>query len=214
MKYWVLSILVAVISYCFGSLSTIVLASNFAFRANLSRLGKGNVWLSNFRRIYGVKGFLRIAAVEIIRDVLPILLAGWLFGKVEHADVGKALAAFCLIMGRMYPYIYELKGSCALLCMIVASFCVSASVGAMIAVISAAVIIFTRYIPLGVVAGAFTEIVTSVLLIDDGITEKVCIITGIAVIVHAVPSITRILSGKEEKLSFKDDISYKFDEKF
>jgi len=214
MKYWFLSILVAVVSYCFGSLSTIVLASNFAFRANLGRLGKGNVWLSNFRRIYGFKGFIRIAIVEIVRDIIPVLLAGWLFGKVEHADVGKALAMFCLIMGRMYPYIYELKGSCALLCLIVCSFCVSASVGAMVTVVSVAVVIFTRYIPLGVVAGAFTAIITSVLLVDDAVTEKVCILTGIAVIVHAVPSITNILSGKQEKLSFKDDITYKFDEKF
>ena len=56
--YWALLLIIAMLSYGIGSISTTVLASNYVFRTRLSRLGRGNVWFSNFRRVYGLKGFL------------------------------------------------------------------------------------------------------------------------------------------------------------
>ena len=56
--YWLLLLPTAAVSYLLGSMSTLVLASNFVFHTNLRRLGRGNNWLTNFRRVYGVKGAL------------------------------------------------------------------------------------------------------------------------------------------------------------
>ena len=49
--YWLLLLPTALVAYIFGSMDTMVLASNFVFRQNLRRLGQGNRWLSNFRRL-------------------------------------------------------------------------------------------------------------------------------------------------------------------
>ena len=78
--YWLLLLPTALVAYIFGSMDTMVLASNFVFRQNLRRLGQGNRWLSNFRRLYGIPGFLGLALVEVIKDLLPILIGGWLLG--------------------------------------------------------------------------------------------------------------------------------------
>ena len=94
--YWFLLLLTAAIAYGIGSLDTMVLSSNFVFRRSLLKLGKGNVWLSNFRRIYGVPGFIKLFLVELVRDVLPILIGALLLGFKGHADVGRAFAGFCL----------------------------------------------------------------------------------------------------------------------
>ena len=56
--YILLLIPTAFFAYMFGGLDTMVLASNFVFRRSLWKLGRGNVWLSNFRRIYGIGGFV------------------------------------------------------------------------------------------------------------------------------------------------------------
>ena len=74
--YWILLLLTALIAYLFGSLRSVVIASNFVFHRSLLRLGKGNVWLSNFRRIYGLGGFIRLGLVELVKDLLPILIGG------------------------------------------------------------------------------------------------------------------------------------------
>ena len=63
--YWILLILTAIIAYLFGSLDTMVLASNFVFHRNLRRLGNEATWFSNFRRVYGISGFVRLLNLPI-----------------------------------------------------------------------------------------------------------------------------------------------------
>ena len=86
---------------------------------NLRRLGTGSSALSNFRRIYGAKGFVKLLLVELVRDILPILIGGLLMGIKGQTAVGRAFAGFCLVMGRLYPVFYNLKGSHAIICMLV-----------------------------------------------------------------------------------------------
>ena len=71
MKYWIFSILTATIAYLFGTLNSLVVASRLVFRTNLKKIGKGERWLPNFRRIYGLKGFLKLGAVELVKDAVP-----------------------------------------------------------------------------------------------------------------------------------------------
>ena len=78
--YILLLIPTAFFAYMFGGLDTMVLASNFVFRRGLWKLGRGNVWLSNFRRIYGVGGFVKLLLVELVKDLIPIFIGGILLG--------------------------------------------------------------------------------------------------------------------------------------
>ena len=70
MIYTVLLIIIAVIAYGCGSMSSVVIASNFVFHVNLRRLGTGSSALSNFRRIYGVKGFVKLLLAGDEKDCL------------------------------------------------------------------------------------------------------------------------------------------------
>ena len=108
--YWILLILTAFIAYMFGSLDTMVIASNFVFRRNLRRLGGASTWFSNFRRVYGIGGFVRLLVIELIKDIIPILIGGLLLGIKGHPEVGRAFAGFCLVLGRLYPAIYVFRG--------------------------------------------------------------------------------------------------------
>ena len=135
--YWFLLLLIAVVAYGVGSMSTMVIASNFVFRTSLRRLGKGNVWLSNFRRIYGVWGAVRLLLTELVKDALPILFGALLLGFKGHADVGRAFAGLCLVLGRLYPLFYDFKGSHATVCMICMGLFINPSLGIAAAVVFA-----------------------------------------------------------------------------
>ena len=84
--YILLLLITAVIAYGLGSMSTLAIASSFVFKRNLFALGRGNTLISNFRRVYGSVGVVKLLLVELVRDILPILIGGILLGFKGHAD--------------------------------------------------------------------------------------------------------------------------------
>ena len=212
--YWLLLLPTALVAYVFGSMDTMVLASNFVFRQNLRRLGEGNRWLSNFRRIYGVPGFIKLALVEVIKDLLPILIGGWLLGIKGHADVGRAFACFCLVLGRLYPVFYGFKGGHAGIALVVGAFTLSSSVGGAALVVLALVTWFGRFLSLGAVAAAAVVMMVSVLVVDGDLVLRLLVFASGLILFKHIPALIRIIQGWEFRFSLKEDITYKLDERF
>ena len=212
--YWLLLLPTALVAYVFGSMDTMVLASNFVFRQNLRRLGEGNRWLSNFRRLYGIPGFIKLALVEVIKDLLPILIGGWLLGIKGHADVGRAFACFCLVLGRLYPAFYDFKGSHAGIALVVGAFTLNTSVGGAALVVLALVTWFGRYLSLGAVAAAAVAMMVSVLVVDEDLVLRLLAFSAGLILFKHIPALIRIIQGREFRFSLEEDITYKLDERF
>ena len=212
--YWLLLLPTALVAYVFGSMDTMVLASNFVFRQNLRRLGEGNRWLSNFRRLYGIPGFIKLALVEVIKDLLPILIGGWLLGIKGHADVGRAFACFCLVLGRLYPVFYDFKGSHAGIALVVGAFTLNSSVGGAALVVLALVTWFGRYLSLGAVAAAAVAMMVSVLVVDGDLVLRLLAFSAGLILFKHIPALIRIVQGREFRFSLEEDITYKLDERF
>ena len=213
MKYWLFSILTAVIAYGAGCLSTQVIASNFIFRTNLRRLGRGSAWLSNFSRVYGIKGFVKLAAVEFVKDAIPVILGGILFSSGGNAEVGRALAAFCLVLGRLFPVYNRFRGSYATAALCIGTLFMSFSAGAMVLIIFAVVTWLSRYLALGTLAAGIALAAAGLLVVDSALAVRLCLFTALIVLIRTAGTVSRVAAKKEERLSFKKDISYKFDEK-
>lgn len=213
-SYFLLFIPIAVIAYMFGSLSTLLLASNFVFRYNLKKFGTGNIWLANFRRVYGWKGGLKLLAVELVKDIVPILLGGLIMGIKGHPEAGRAVAGFCMVMGRLYPVYYSYHGSHATMTMIVTAAFYDISLGIVVAVVVLAALFATKYISLATILGAVFMIIASLLILEDKMLILLVVFTAALVVIKHIPSLGRIAKGKEEKFALKEDLSYKFDEKF
>ena len=210
--YWLLLGLTAIIAYLFGSMDTMVLASNFVFHRNLLRLGDHSSWLSNFRRLFGIAGFFKLLAVEVIKDAIPILIGSLLLGIRAHADVGAAFAGFVLVLGRLFPVFYGFRGSHATVAMIAAGFAAGTSVGAAAMIAAAGVIAVTRYLSLGTVAGAIVLVMVTVLAVDDALILRLALFTAALVLLRHIPAMIRFVRGAEPRLSLEEDITYKLDE--
>lgn len=210
--YWLLLGLTAIIAYLFGSMDTMVLASNFVFHRNLLRLGDHSSWLSNFRRLFGIAGFFKLLAVEVIKDAIPILIGSLLLGIRAHADVGAAFAGFVLVLGRLFPVFYGFRGSHATVAMIAAGFAAGTSVGAAAMIAAASVIAVTRYLSLGTVVGAIVLVMVTVLAVDDALILRLALFTAALVLLKHIPAMIRFVRGAEPRLSLKEDITYKLDE--
>ena len=210
--YWILLLITALFAYLFGSMDTMVLASNFVFHRNLLRLGDQSTWLSNFRRLFGWGGFAKLLVVEVIKDVIPILIGSILLGIKGHADAGRAFAGFVLVLGRLWPAFYRFRGSSAFVAMTVAAFTAAGSVGAAVMVVTAAAIIATRYISLGTVLGAVVYVMVAVLAVDDALLLRLALLTAALVFVRHIPAVIRLFRRTEPRMSYEKDITYKLDE--
>lgn len=212
--YWILLLVTAVIAYGLGSMSTLVLSSNFIFRYNLNRFGRGNDWLSNFKRVYGIKGALELLFVEAVKDILPIVLGGILLGIKGHADAGRAFAGFCLVMGRLWPVFYNLRGSHAVMPMVFAGIFVSTSLGIAVLVVFLLMLLVTKYTAIAAAVAAIALAVAPLLMIEDKVVIYLMAFTGAAVLIRHIPELGRVFAGRAEKVSFREDLSYKFETKF
>lgn len=212
--YWFLLLVIAIVAYGLGSMSTLVIASNFVFRTSLRRLGRGNLFISNFRRIYGAWGAVRLLLVEAVKDSIPILLGALLLGFKGHADVGRAFAGFCLVLGRLYPLFYDFRGSHATLPLIVMGLYISPAIGAVTAVAALAGTFITRYTALGTLIAAFIFAAVAVLMVENDLILKLMVFAVALILFKHIPALSRIAGGREERLSFEEDITYKLDEKF
>ncbi len=212
--YWILLLLTAFIAYCFGSISTLSIASVFVFHRDLHHIGKKRMFVSNFRRLYGYKGFAKLILVELLRDFIPVLLGGLLLSFKGHADVGRAFAGFCLVLGRLFPVFNNFRGSHASVCLTVTMFCANTSLGLATGVMVLLLTWLTRYLSVGAIAGALTSILVCVLVVDGSLLRMLLMLTAGIVLVKNLPALRRISRKTEMRMSLEEDISYKFDEKF
>ena len=216
---WVLSVLVAALAYFCGCLDAGIIAGNFVFHRNLSRLGKGNVGFSNFRRIYGWKGFTVLFGIEAVIDLLPILIGSIFFStlKVKNVDtalIGRALAGYCLTVGRLWPYTKGFHGRSGAFALLFTAFGISIPVGFTVVVGVAAGFAVSRMFSVAALAGAVVFVGTTLLAVDERLAVNIVLILAGLVLLRHIPSIYRIRKKTEPQLSFQEDISYKFDEKF
>ena len=214
--YIILLIVTGAVAYAMGSMSTMVLASNFIFHYNLRRLGRGNDFLSNFKRIYGVKGALELLLVEAVKDVVPLVIGGLLLGIRGHAEVGRAFAGFCLVMGRLWPVFYNLSGSHAIMPLVLTGIFCGTSLGIAVAVVFLGLLIFAKYMSLASIGAAAAMAVASLLIVENKTAIFLCVLAAGAVIVKHIPALVRLLKGgsREEKITFKEDLRYKLDSRF
>lgn len=212
--YMLLLALVAFVSYTIGSVGTLRVAGQFVFRQNLSRLGRGNLFISNFRRLFGISGSIKLTLLEIVKDLLPLLFGSLILSLKGQAEVGCAFAGFCMLMGRLWPVFNRFNGCHGCVALAVAGALIEPSVGAAAAVVSAAVIWFSRYISLGAVLGAVMMIITSILVVENQLPMLLLIGSSALVVARHLPALLRISRGGEERLSFQEDLTYKLDSKF
>ena len=212
--YGLLLLVTAAISYLMGSMNTLVLASNFIFHFNLNRFGHGNNWLSNFKRVYGLKGALELLLVEAIKDIIPIVIGGLLLGIKGHADVGRAFAGFCLVMGRLWPVFYDLKGTCGVMPLFFAGLFADVSLGIVAVIVFIAVLFFSKYVPVAAMVTGLVIAAAPLLIVESRVVIYLMAFIGAAVIIRHIPGLIRAVKGREEKITFKEDLTYKLDSKF
>lgn len=204
--------LTALISYFFGSISTPILTSNLYFHSNIRRYRLDNPSITQFSRRYGRRGYFVLFGTEIVKTLIPVLIGHFLLLIVDHADIGRALALFCVVLGTNFPLMYRFKGVPSLVAFFVGILAVSAELALAFAVALVAVYFVTRYVSLSVLSASLFVSLVTIMTVDTDIVRYLIFLTVLLVFIEYRHSIVRLLKGKEEKFIYRKDLSYMFDE--
>ncbi len=195
-------IIIAVISYLLGSISTGLLLARVKNGPDLHQVGSGSTGASNVQRTMGTKSGLITFFGDFAKAALACGIGWWIAGCRE----GAMLAGLFAVIGHNWPVFFGFRGGkgvasstavmlvCypipALICYALAIAVIALwryiSVGSMVCLISYAVLVSVFWNP----AASWIPVVWSVLL------AVICVIRH-----HA--NIGRLIQGKENKLSFK-----------
>ena len=108
LTFWL--VIIAIVGYLFGSVNGAIIASNIMFRQDVRDYGSHNAGLTNFHRTYGTTGMAIVFGIDMFKGAIPVLLAKFIMGFYDAANVGAVFAIMCVVLGHMYPVFHQMRG--------------------------------------------------------------------------------------------------------
>lgn len=192
-------LLVVVIGYFLGSISSGVLLSKAIKKTDIRSQGSGNAGTTNMLRIHG-KG---MALVTFLCDILKGVIAVYIGKALVGGELGGVLGVLGAVLGHNYPIFFGFKGGKG----------IATSFGSLLFVypiqsLSAFAVFLilvgiTHYVSVGSVAAAFT--LPALVLLTTPVHPviwPIMVFLGAMVIYRHKSNIVRLMQHKENKLDF------------
>lgn len=194
--------IIAVVAYGIGGINGSIIASKNFFKKDVRDYGSKNAGLTNFYRTFGPFGIALVLATDVLKALIGVFFGAWLMGTLGHPMVGKLFAGFCLILGHMYPAYYQLRGGKGVLCGAIVMLAADWRVGIMCLLVFFLVVVFTRYVSLGSVAGSLCAPLGFLIFGQVGLHIWLAVFCCLAIVIKHNGNLLRIVSGTESQLNF------------
>lgn len=199
-------LLTALLAYCLGNLNGSILVSRRCYRKDVRACGSHSASLSNFYRTFGLRSALIAAAVDVVKTVAAVLLGWLLLSFVGYGASGRVLAAFCVLLGHVYPVLFQLRGGRGVLCLGVAVLIVSWKLGVVFWMFYAIVLLFTRYTALSALIASVSYPLGVWITGMGGAEGVVALFCFIVILLRHRGSIRRLMQKREPKLKLNNNV--------
>lgn len=197
-------VFLAVVAYLLGSINGAIITSKYYYKKDIRDFGSGNAGLTNFYRVFGKYGAALVVVIDIMKSVIPVLLAGWVMGLTGRWADGCAFAGFFAMLGHSYPIYYNFKGGKTVMAGGTIVWFVDWRVGIIVWAIFIIIVIITRYISLGsVIGGIMYPISLAAIGINSWFAVFMVALSGALLVFRHKENIKRIIKGTESKIKFK-----------
>lgn len=194
MKY----LIVSVIAYLLGNISTAYLVSKAAGNIDIRKHGSGNAGSTNVLRVLGVKAAIVVFIGDALKGVAAILIGRYLAGSY-----GELLAGIFVVVGHNWPILLGGKGGKGIATTIGIMIPIDPLMVLAIVIIGIIIIIVTRYVSLASISGVV--IFPIAMIITHKPFEYIIfslILSAMAIFKHR-SNIGRLVKGKESKIGQK-----------
>lgn len=191
-------VIIAVSSYLLGSLSFAIIVCKLTLGKDIRDYGSGNAGLTNSYRTMGAGKTLLVLLGDIAKGAAAVAIGALLAGPI-----GKLVAGIFVILGHMFPVYFGLRGGKGVLVGAVMLALFDWRVFAIAFVLFLIAVIATRWISLGSILGAISFPISTFFFYQDPVLTAMAFGMAAAVIFMHRTNIGRILTGTENKFSFK-----------
>ena len=207
----VYNIIIAIIAYLIGSINFSVIISKKMAGFDVREKGSGNAGTTNMLRSVGKKGAAITLVCDILKGVVAILIAmfiGWAF-KVENQSLLVQIAGIAVVIGHTFPIFFGFKGGKGVATSLGILIMTNWQIGLICLVFGIVLIALTRMVSLGSCTAAVLFPVLTLFISENYIVSQgsgyfvYSVILAIIVLFNHRSNIKRILSGTENKISFK-----------
>ncbi len=211
----IIYIVVLVIAYLIGSINFSIIISKKMAGFDIREKGSGNAGTTNMLRSVGKKAALLTLICDILKGVVPVLLAVLVgnlanrFGAGLRVEYMAQIAGIGTIIGHTFPLYFGFKGGKGVASSLGLILIINWQVGLICLVFALLIMAITRMVSLGSISAAVLFLVLTIFRIGEQyyIVQGNYIIFGLVlaliVIFNHRSNIKRILNGTENKLSFK-----------
>ncbi len=201
---------IAVIAYLIGSINFSVIISKKMGGFDLREKGSGNAGTTNALRTIGKKAAALTLVCDILKGVVAIFIAK-LIGLI-WSDVDKALlvqiAGIAVVIGHTFPIFFKFKGGKGVATSLGVLVTTNWQIGLICLVFAIVLIALTQMVSVGSIVAAILYPVLTMFIGQNYIVEGnyilASIILAILVVFNHRENVKRILSGTENKISFKN----------
>lgn len=194
------TIIAIVIAYLFGSISSAIIVCKILQLPDPRTQGSKNPGATNVLRIGGKKAALITLLGDMLKGVIPVLLAKW-YGI---DTLGLALVALAAFIGHLYPVFFRFEGgkgvATFLGCLLALAWQVGLAVVATWLVIAA----LFRYSSLSALISAIAAPFYTWYFTNNTYAIVVSIISLLLIYRHRT-NIQKLLTGKEDKIGDKEN---------
>lgn len=208
-------IIVAVIAYLIGSVNFSVILSKKMAGFDVREKGSGNAGSTNMLRSVGKKAAALTLLCDILKGVVAILIAIIVGAIVKNVDKELLLqiAGICVVIGHTFPVFFQFKGGKGVATSLGVLLMSNWQIGLICLVFALVLMALTRMVSLGSCGAAVLFPVLTLFInnhytiLTEGKHGNVyfvySLILAVIVLYNHRENIKRILSGTENKLSFK-----------
>lgn len=194
---WINIIIIAVLAYLIGSFSFGIFLSALQGK-DIRKEGSKSSGATNVTRVMG----LSLGLITFLGDFIKAIIAIWIGWLLEGTN-GAMLAGVLAVIGHNWPVYYQFRGGKGVVCSVAVLLIICPLEGSIAAVLAVLVIWLTKFVSLGSLTYLFVAFV--MLIILRGFHPYgwwSLILLALGIFQHRT-NIKRLISGKENKLSFK-----------
>ena len=210
-------IIVTLVAYLLGSISFSVIISKKMAGFDVREKGSGNAGATNMLRSVGKKGAIFTLIGDCLKGVVAILFA-IIVGKIAK-NTDKALlvqlAGIAVVLGHTFPIFFGFKGGKGVATSLGVLIMTNWQIGLICLAIAIIIMAITKMVSLGSCMAAIAfplltyfaaNIFENAYIVKEGSSYFVySIILAVIVLFNHRSNIKRIITGKENKLSFKKE---------
>ena len=192
-------LLVVVIGYLLGSISTGVVLSRIFTKTDIRNQGSGNAGTTNMLRVLGRKMALFTFAGDMLKGIIAVFIGKWLVG----GQLGGLMGVVGAVLGHYYPLYFGFKGGKGIATSFGSLLFVFPIEALLAFTVFLVLVAVTHYVSIGSIAAAIT-LPLLVLLTHAG-EPALWIITacvGASVVWRHKANIVRLMNHTENQLDF------------